>query len=312
MGAVMSESEWNRRLSFVLQKGVQLWQSIPEIDTDKVLCTSECLTHAQSLRSTLFKPDSQCFTCRPWQAYSLCLTLSLSLSLSLSISLVQICWHDLAFFDPALYETLRQLLVTARAPDAEAQFEALELTFRVGIPEEEGGYEVDLLPDGASIPVTPLVADIYVERLACWHMIDCARKPLQVRSGPTNLWCFVYLSVFLLSQVKCACWTGVVTGLCPCFASLSNFFFLRQAFGQMRATGGCYGAFSCCFWSERLWAQTQVVVQTLCSSLEPLRESHSSRKNTTQPAILCNELGGKPKWLPINLECRDKMCTGVR
>lgn len=87
----------------------------------------------------------------------------------------------MAFFDPALYDTLRQLLVTARAPDAEVRFKELDLTFRAGIPEEENGYEVDLLANGANIPVTPFNADIYVERLATWHMVECAKKPLQVR-----------------------------------------------------------------------------------------------------------------------------------
>ena len=30
---------------------------------------------------------------------------------------VQICWHDLAFFDPALYEGLRKLVLAAQRED---------------------------------------------------------------------------------------------------------------------------------------------------------------------------------------------------
>lgn len=39
-------------------------------------------------------------------------------------------FHDLAFFDPVMYEGLRQLVVDAESKDANCLFSALELNFR--------------------------------------------------------------------------------------------------------------------------------------------------------------------------------------
>lgn len=39
-------------------------------------------------------------------------------------------FHDLAFFDPAMYESLRQLVVDAETKDSNSLFTALDLTFR--------------------------------------------------------------------------------------------------------------------------------------------------------------------------------------
>lgn len=39
-------------------------------------------------------------------------------------------FHDLAFFDPTIYESLRQLVVDAESKDGPTMFNALDLTFR--------------------------------------------------------------------------------------------------------------------------------------------------------------------------------------
>lgn len=49
----------------------------------------------------------------------------------------RIGWHDLAFFDPVLYESLRQVVVDAEGKDSEAVFRTLELTFCIDLSIEE-------------------------------------------------------------------------------------------------------------------------------------------------------------------------------
>lgn len=39
-------------------------------------------------------------------------------------------FHDLAFFDPVVYESLRQLVVDAETKDSNSLFTALDLSFR--------------------------------------------------------------------------------------------------------------------------------------------------------------------------------------
>lgn len=39
-------------------------------------------------------------------------------------------FHDLAFFDPVMYESLRQLVLDAESKDKESLFSALDLNFR--------------------------------------------------------------------------------------------------------------------------------------------------------------------------------------
>lgn len=51
----------------------------------------------------------------------------------------RIGWHDLAFFDPLLYESLRQLVLEAESRDAGTVFSALDLTFCIDLCPEEVG-----------------------------------------------------------------------------------------------------------------------------------------------------------------------------
>ena len=43
------------------------------------------------------------------------------------------------------------------------------------------------------------------------------------------------------------------------------------------------------------------------SAMRPVRLRHSIREIATQPVVLWIELGGKPKWLPLNFGFNDVM-----
>ena len=49
----------------------------------------------------------------------------------------KISWHDLAFFDPVMYESLRQLVVDSETKDASLMFTALDMNFCVVASAEE-------------------------------------------------------------------------------------------------------------------------------------------------------------------------------
>ena len=49
----------------------------------------------------------------------------------------KIGWHDLAFFDPVMYESLRQLVLDSEHKDASVLFAALDMNFFVQLGAEE-------------------------------------------------------------------------------------------------------------------------------------------------------------------------------
>ena len=83
----------------------------------------------------------------------------------------QIGWHDLAFYDHHLYESLRKLIVDSQSPNAEETFAVLDLTFSVDRSAEEGGGRVELVSGGTEMQVTPHNVKEYVrcyaENLLC-------------------------------------------------------------------------------------------------------------------------------------------------
>uniref|UniRef100_A0A6G1SD51 E3 ubiquitin-protein ligase UBR5 n=1 Tax=Aceria tosichella TaxID=561515 RepID=A0A6G1SD51_9ACAR len=99
-----------------------------------------------------------------------------------------ISWHDLAFFDPILYESLRQLVLDAEmnAADTTASaLHALDLRFCVDLSVEEGGtQQVELAPGGRDIEVTTSNIYEYVRRYALKRMLKSQEKALQaMRQG---------------------------------------------------------------------------------------------------------------------------------
>lgn len=55
---------------------------------------------------------------------------------------MQVNWHDFAFFDPVMYESLRQLIRHSQASEAEAVFAAMDLAFAIDLCKEEGSGQV--------------------------------------------------------------------------------------------------------------------------------------------------------------------------
>ncbi|KAK6633415.1 hypothetical protein RUM44_004018 [Polyplax serrata] len=93
-------------------------------------------------------------------------------------------FHDLAFFDPTIYESLRQLVVDAESKDGPTMFSALDLTFSIDLSAEEGGGTVDLVSGGRDLQVTVYNVYDYVRKYAEYRMIKAQEKALEaLRTG---------------------------------------------------------------------------------------------------------------------------------
>ena len=88
-------------------------------------------------------------------------------------------FHDLAFFDPVIYESLRQLVLDAEKKETSAQlFAALELTFSIDLsPEEAGGSgagaggvaNVELVSHGRDLEVNSHNIYAYVRKYSTYR-----------------------------------------------------------------------------------------------------------------------------------------------
>uniref|UniRef100_A0A7N8XQ82 HECT-type E3 ubiquitin transferase n=1 Tax=Mastacembelus armatus TaxID=205130 RepID=A0A7N8XQ82_9TELE len=93
-------------------------------------------------------------------------------------------WHDFAFFDPVMYESLRQLIRHSQTGEADAVFAAMDLAFAIDLCKEEGAGQVELLSGGVNMPVTPLNVYEYVRKYAEHRMLVVAEQPLNaMRKG---------------------------------------------------------------------------------------------------------------------------------
>ncbi|XP_034947480.1 E3 ubiquitin-protein ligase hyd isoform X2 [Chelonus insularis] len=93
-------------------------------------------------------------------------------------------FHDLAFFDSVIYESLRQLVVDAETKDSNSLFSALDLNFSIDLCPEEGGGSIDLVTNGRDIEVTASNVYDYVRRYAEVRMIKVQEKALEaMREG---------------------------------------------------------------------------------------------------------------------------------
>ncbi|XP_014299219.1 E3 ubiquitin-protein ligase UBR5 [Microplitis demolitor] len=93
-------------------------------------------------------------------------------------------FHDLAFFDSVIYESLRQLVVDAETKDSNSLFSALDLTFSIDLCPEEGGGSIDLVASGRDLEVTATNVYDYVRRYAEVRMIKVQEKALEaMREG---------------------------------------------------------------------------------------------------------------------------------
>lgn len=69
--------------------------------------------------------------------------------------LLQVNWHDFAFFDPVMYESLRQLIRHSQAGEADAVFAAMDLAFAIDLCKEEGAGQVKDHTDAVVLPNAP-------------------------------------------------------------------------------------------------------------------------------------------------------------
>lgn len=94
----------------------------------------------------------------------------------------KVAWHDLAFFDPVLFETLRKTVVAGTSTPSTV--ESWDLSFVIDLPEWMGGAAVELVPDGSNVPVTSANVRSYVELYAQHLMVEAIRPALvAIRSG---------------------------------------------------------------------------------------------------------------------------------
>uniref|UniRef100_A0AAY3ZX24 E3 ubiquitin-protein ligase UBR5 n=1 Tax=Denticeps clupeoides TaxID=299321 RepID=A0AAY3ZX24_9TELE len=93
-------------------------------------------------------------------------------------------WHDFAFFDPVMYESLRQLIQHSQDGDAESFFSTMDLAFAIDLCKEEGAGQVELLSGGVNMPVTSVNVYEYVRKYAEHRMLVVAEQPLHaMRKG---------------------------------------------------------------------------------------------------------------------------------
>lgn len=111
------------------------------------------------------------------------------------VSVGQPAFHDLAFYDPGLYEGLRKLLCAAQTAEADEYFSALNLTCSVTLRAEEGGNVIHLVTDGngGNVLLTASNVDEYVRKYAEYRMVTCREKSLEVWMGQRSSchWIFV-------------------------------------------------------------------------------------------------------------------------
>ena len=92
----------------------------------------------------------------------------------------QIHWHDFAFYDPVMYDSLHELVVEAQQPTGAQHLEALQLTFQVQLRDEEGGGIHDLCINGGGRPVTPENVFEYVQQYTLLRMVNWCEPMLKV------------------------------------------------------------------------------------------------------------------------------------
>lgn len=92
-------------------------------------------------------------------------------------------FHDLAFFDPVMYESLRQLVVDPENKNSNS-FSDLYLTFSIDLAPEEGGGSVELIPHGRDVEVTASNVYDYVRKYAEYRMVKSQEKAIEaIRTG---------------------------------------------------------------------------------------------------------------------------------
>nr|XP_029736104.1 E3 ubiquitin-protein ligase hyd isoform X6 [Aedes albopictus] len=93
-------------------------------------------------------------------------------------------FHDLAFFDPVVYDSLRQLVKDSHTKSGISILQSLELNFVIDLIPEEGSGSVEIAPGGRDIQVNETNVFDYVRKYAEYRMIKTQEKALDaIRSG---------------------------------------------------------------------------------------------------------------------------------
>lgn len=93
-------------------------------------------------------------------------------------------FHDLSFFDPDVYESLRKLVIDAESKDSNGYFSALDLNFTMDLSTEEGGGVIELIPGGKDIEVNTTNVYDYVRKYSKHRMIKVQEKAIEsIRTG---------------------------------------------------------------------------------------------------------------------------------
>ena len=88
-------------------------------------------------------------------------------------------FHDLAFFDPVIYESLRQLVLDTEKSGSELQLQQLDLSFSIDLSVEEGGGNVELIQGGRDVEVNNVNIYQYVRKYAEYRMVTSQEKALK-------------------------------------------------------------------------------------------------------------------------------------
>ncbi|XP_017139652.1 E3 ubiquitin-protein ligase hyd isoform X1 [Drosophila miranda] len=91
----------------------------------------------------------------------------------------KIKFHDLAFFDPALYESFRQIIQNVQTKDGEETINRMELCFVIDLMKEEGCGNTELIPGGREVPVTSSNIFDYIRRYTEYRLIKSQEKALE-------------------------------------------------------------------------------------------------------------------------------------
>lgn len=86
------------------------------------------------------------------------------------------------------------MILDSRKPDGPECLAALGLTFAVNLRPEEGGETVELIPNGATVAVTPGNILDYVKKYAMLRMVKINGESLQVHSTRCMVWCMCGVS----------------------------------------------------------------------------------------------------------------------
>ncbi|ESN90470.1 hypothetical protein HELRODRAFT_71154 [Helobdella robusta] len=91
----------------------------------------------------------------------------------------KISWHDLAFFDPIMYESLRQLILDSESKDGSNMLINMDLTFSVECSADDGGDSYNLVPNGNDIEVNASNIHDYVRKYAHFRMVKMVSRALE-------------------------------------------------------------------------------------------------------------------------------------